>query len=182
MKTATVKFEKSRMMRYIQDNHLYKTFYNMGKSLGFEEAMRKLFETEVLGNYGKAMRYMQAGIADRVAKRVMGMGRWTFECRSVDREGVLFQILYTSGVDFIRWGDLVKVVKEVSPRVANNVAALAKEGLPVNTANFAVREAEVTQESGKLVVFANVSAKWMPGTVGVDIQDVNESMMEAGLL
>jgi hypothetical protein len=182
MKTAKVKFEKSKMMRYIQDSHLYKTFYDMNKSLGFDKAMQKLFETEVLGHSGQEMRYMQAGIADRVAKRVMGMGKWTFECKSVDREGVLFQILYTNVVDFIRWTDLVKVIKEISPRAANNISALVKEGLPMNTANFIVREAEITQEGGKLVVFANVSAKWVPGTVGVDIQDVEESMMEAGLL
>jgi hypothetical protein len=118
----------------------------------------------------------------KIGKQVRGSGKWIFEVKYVERDGVLFQILYNIGSISIKWGDLVKVIKEVIPRASNNVIKLSRLGLPINLENYVVREAEITEEGGKLVIFANVSVKWVSGKSGVDAQDVDAAMMEAGLL
>jgi hypothetical protein len=121
-------------------------------------------------------------IVDKVAKQVMGSGKWIFERKYVERDGALFQIIYNVGSASIKWGDLVKAMKEVIPRTSNNVIKLSRLGLPISLDNYVVREAEITEEGGRLVIFANVSVKWVTGKSGVDAQDIDAAMMEAGLL
>lgn len=121
-------------------------------------------------------------IAERVAAKMVAGGKWKWEIFNVNRDNTaLLQLFYEVG-RFAKWSELSKIVEELSGRARLDMAHASTKGLPVNLAQMSVREPEVVIEDGKLMVFANVSLKWMPGTEGVIWDDVREIMQDAGLL
>ena len=74
-----VTFEKSRMMRFVQDNHLYGKFRRFCRIFGGEvEALKKLFKEEVLGKTPREMRYLNAR-EERIANKIVRESvEWTF--------------------------------------------------------------------------------------------------------
>ena len=85
-KVADLRFEPSRMMRYIKDAHLYEKFLQMSHSMGEESAMRKLYDTEVSGNAGHVMQYMRASDRTASVERVAWGSRYTDEAQKMKKE------------------------------------------------------------------------------------------------
>jgi len=122
-------------------------------------------------------------IAERVAAKMVAKRWLRWEISNVNRDGTaLLQLYCEIGARFIKWSDLSKVVGDLSGRARLDMAHAATKSLPVNLAQMSVEEPEVVIEDNKLIVFTNVSVKWVPGTEGVIWDDVHEMMQDAGLL
>ncbi len=119
-------------------------------------------------------------IVDRVAKGVTGAGKWGWEIFEVNKTGALLQIGY-DGLRFIKLGELTKITNEMTGKARSDLANLAKD-ISINTAKIEIGEIEVASEDGKIIVFVNVTVKWLPGEHNIVWEDVHEAMQAAGML
>ena len=120
-------------------------------------------------------------IVDRVAKGVTGAGKWGWEIFEVNKTGALLQLGYDHGARFIKSGNLANKVGEMIGKARSDLANLAKD-IPINTAKIDIDEPEVTTEDGKIIVFVNVTVKWLPGEHNIVWEDIHEAMQAAGML
>jgi hypothetical protein len=120
-------------------------------------------------------------IVMKVARSVVGVGKWSWEIRHVDGIGALIQVMYMSGVRYMKFEEIVRVVKEIDGKVRLSMAQMAKGGLPIKLGVVGVGGSEVVSEDGKIMIYANVRLVWEgDGVVAWD--DVEEAMMEEGLI
>ena len=119
-------------------------------------------------------------MAERIARTVLGGGKWVWEIKDVDSQGALLQVVWDSGARYVKWSEIAKEAGEMKERIKRDLAIVAREGLKLNIS--AIGEAEVVVEDGKIKVFANVMVRWLYGTKDITREDVEENMTEAGLL
>lgn len=120
-------------------------------------------------------------IVKKVARSVVGVGKWVWEIRHVDGMGALIQVMYMSGMRYMKFEEIVRVVKEIGGKVNLSMAQMAKGGLPIKLGAVGVGGSEVVAEDGKIMIYANVRLVW-EGDGVVVWDDVEEAMIEEGLI
>lgn len=121
-------------------------------------------------------------MADRIARTVLGGGKWVWEIKKVSSGGAWLRVSYDSGAKYLKFVEIAKEVGEMAEWIRMDLAKAEREGLRLNISATVIGEAVVVVGEGKIGFFADVMVNWMPGVTGMTRDDVEELMTEAGLL
>ena len=115
-------------------------------------------------------------------KVAMSSGKYRWEIRTVSKEGMTVQLIFDLPARFIKWSELVKLIKYMYNKVSTDVRGMAQGGIPINISSVEQVEPEVVTEDNKLQIFTTVMVKWNAGVESPVYDDVEELMMEGGYL
>jgi hypothetical protein len=115
----------------------------------------------------------------RIANRIVANGQFSWEISGVSKRSVSFQFIYD--VKTVNPLEVERVKRGWKNLVMRDMKLLG-DGLPINLGKVNISDPELVNEGGNMRVVGNVVVEWlkMDGVYGY--QDVEEVMMDEGLM